>query len=642
MRDVVVEDCRCFDNAGHGIFVEISGGFKVIGNVCVRNGTDDKWGNAGIALGESEQVTIENNLCALNPTGITIRELGPRVFKGIDKKQVSYQVRDAIVRHNVCALNHRYQIGLWWDNEFFGPHPSQGARGTPLDPAQANLRFEENLYWMTGKEQMALWGCPWRPRHVKVADLAAWQSRGHDAKSLAADPRFIGPAEDDWQFSPDSPAFRLGAGPPQGNRSSIAMSAAGVAARRFEFPEEGVVFSADFPAARLDACTRTAEGRYRLVVRPETTPINNSAWYAFRVQSTAARQIRLVLTYEGGSHRYAPKTSRDGKSWTPLARTAWSYDRKTKEALLELEATTEPLWVAAQEMVTAEDLNAWMDRLAALPYVHKQLVGRSVAERPIYELAIGSASAREHVVVIGRQHPPEITGSLALMAFVEAVAGDSPTALEFRKRFQVTVVPLVNPDGVTLGHWRCNRKGVDLNRDWVGFTQPETRAVRDEILGLAAAGQRMRLLLDFHSTGQDVFYTQTDQQKTDSEGFTQDWLAAIQARLPEYKLRRDAAHSPTLPTSKKWAFEILGIPAITYEVGDDTPRDLIRDVAQASAEEMMKWMTAHVAGKAPAAAPRGARRASFRVFRTPRGRPGVLARRRSVRFSCHLEVADAA
>lgn len=215
VRDDVVEDCFCRENAGHGIFVEISGGFTIRNNLCVGNGTDDHWGQAGIALGESDHTTIENNTCVLNPTGITLREIGPRRFKGIDGKQVSYHVHDVTVRRNVCALNRRYQIGLWWDNPFFGPHPtpSVGSKGAPLDPGQANLRFDENCYWMEEKQQFALWGCPWRPRHVKYADLAAWQTaRGQDAHSLVADPQFVAPSKGDWNLRPESPARKLGAG----------------------------------------------------------------------------------------------------------------------------------------------------------------------------------------------------------------------------------------------------------------------------------------------------------------------------------------------------------------------------------------------------------------------------------------------
>jgi parallel beta-helix repeat protein len=215
VRDVVVEDCFCRDNAGHGIFVEISGGFTVRNNLCVGNGTDDAWGQAGIALGESDHSTVENNTCVLNPTGITLREVGPRECRGIDGERARYYVHDVTVRRNVCALNRRYQIGLWWDNPFFGPHPSPsvGSKGTPLDPAQANLRFDENCYWTREKQPLVLWGCPWRSGHLTYPDLAAWQTaRGQDARSLIADPKFVAPSNGDWRLEPESPARKLGAG----------------------------------------------------------------------------------------------------------------------------------------------------------------------------------------------------------------------------------------------------------------------------------------------------------------------------------------------------------------------------------------------------------------------------------------------
>ena len=215
VRDVVVEHCFCSENAGHGIFVEISGGFTIRNNLCIGNGTDDAWGQAGIAIGESDHTTIENNTCVLNPTGITLREIGPREFRGIDRERVSYHVHDVTVRRNVCALNRRYQIGLWWDNPFFGPHPSPsvGAKGIPLDPVEANLRFDENCYWMEGMQQLALWGCPWRKGHLTYSDLAAWQTaRGQDAHSLAANPQFVNPSQGDWSLQPESPARKLGAG----------------------------------------------------------------------------------------------------------------------------------------------------------------------------------------------------------------------------------------------------------------------------------------------------------------------------------------------------------------------------------------------------------------------------------------------
>jgi hypothetical protein len=195
--------------------VEISGGFTIRNNLCVHNGTEDRWGSGGISLGESDHCTIENNTCVLNPTGISLREVGPRRCRSIDGETVTYHVHDVTIRNNICALNSRYQFGLWWDNPFFGPHPTPGVglRGTPYDPDQSNIHCERNLYWPTGKEALALWGCPWRPKHKQYLDLATWQAeRKQDPQSLLADPQFISPEAGDWHVRPESPARRLGVG----------------------------------------------------------------------------------------------------------------------------------------------------------------------------------------------------------------------------------------------------------------------------------------------------------------------------------------------------------------------------------------------------------------------------------------------
>ena len=216
VRDVLVEECFAKDNARHGIYVEISGGFTVRNNLCVHNGTEDHWGSGGISLGESDHCIIEHNTCVLNPTGISLREQGPRTCRSVGGGQATYHVHDVTIRKNIAALNHRYQVGFWWDNPFFGPHPSagRGSRGTSLDPEQNNIRLNENVYWTKDKQALALWGCPWRPKHEQYADLTAWQTqRKQDLQSLAADPQFVSPESGSWALRPESPAHQLGAGP---------------------------------------------------------------------------------------------------------------------------------------------------------------------------------------------------------------------------------------------------------------------------------------------------------------------------------------------------------------------------------------------------------------------------------------------
>ncbi|NLF73550.1 MAG: peptidase M14 [Candidatus Anammoximicrobium sp.] len=387
-----------------------------------------------------------------------------------------------------------------------------------------------------------------------------------------------------------------------GGMSAPAAEVAGEAAKKcFFFPAAGLTLDADFSGGRLNDCTQAAAGRFQVLIRAETTPINNSAWYAFRVRSDQPQTIELELKYEGGTHRYAPKVSRDGRTWTRLTGAAYQ-PAKGQAPLLRLDVGPEPLWVAAQELLIAEDLYGWARRTATATGAAEREVGRSVAGRPLLAWTLGNADSADHLVFIGRQHPPEVTGSLALMALVDRLTEGDDLAVRFRQRFQVTVIPLVNPDGVELGHWRCNLNRVDLNRDWMKFIQPETRAVRDEIQRLAAAGQTLRLFLDFHSTGHDVFYTQRDSDPMVPPDFTRRWLEAVQQQLPEYRVRREGSAAGKLALAAPWAYRTFRIPAITYEVGDNTPRPLIRTVARAAGETLMRTLLADAAqGRLPAA-----------------------------------------
>ncbi len=213
-RGCMIRQCICHDNTGHGIFIEISGGFIITNNLCYGNGTDGSWSSAGICIGESEDCLIEHNTCVNNPTGISIREQGPRAFR-VSTGEVSYRVRNFICRRNICAYNSEYQFGLWSDNVFFGPHPSAGvgSKGTPLDPAEANFRIDHNLYYASEEQGLVLWGCPWRNKHTKYTDLATFAAeQGHDTHTLLADPGFVDLDGGDFRLAEDSPAVEVGAG----------------------------------------------------------------------------------------------------------------------------------------------------------------------------------------------------------------------------------------------------------------------------------------------------------------------------------------------------------------------------------------------------------------------------------------------
>ena len=343
---------------------------------------------------------------------------------------------------------------------------------------------------------------------------------------------------------------------------------------------------ADFPAANMASCSVLTDNTVEILLKPENTPINASPWYAVRLTPNQPGSVRLILQYEEHPHRYKPKISFDGKAWTVLPEDRVDVKAAGYRVTLDLELDDQPLFVSAQELFTNEAHDAWTRGQTAKSFVTMSEIGASIEGRPISMIETeASAEAPKTVMLVGRQHPPEVTGALAMVSFAEEVLSESDLAQEFRSRFDLVIIPNLNPDGVEHGHWRHNMSGIDLNRDWGPFTQPETQAAKSIVDQIEAPG--LALFLDFHSTRKNVFYTQPVGNDGTEYGFTAEWLKRARAKLPGYEFNRQGSHNVDLPTSKTFIFETFGIPAITYELGDETDRTEIAETARIFAQEMM-------------------------------------------------------
>jgi predicted deacylase len=199
---------------------------------------------------------------------------------------------------------------------------------------------------------------------------------------------------------------------------------------------------------------------------------------------------------------------------------------------------------------------------------------------------------KEAVLFLGRQHPPEVSGAMTMKRFVDTVFSDTPLANRFRERFTVIVIPLINPDGVVAGHWRHNMNGVDLNRDWGPFSQPETQSIALLLADMEQDGIEPKLMLDFHSTRESLFYTQRPGDINDPVDFATAWLTASREQLPGFEFKHDPRPPSGQANSKNYFFGRYGIPAITYEIGDEVDRETIRSSTPVFAEEMMELMLA--------------------------------------------------
>jgi predicted deacylase len=353
---------------------------------------------------------------------------------------------------------------------------------------------------------------------------------------------------------------------------------------------DSVLLDAQFEAGNLGLCTVEADGSFTLNLVPEDPPpINPSAWFAFRASGRPGDRVAVRLESDRGYARYWPKTSRDGRHWTPVPpEQVRKAGEKSKWMEFHFELDGAFRWVAGQEIVDTWDYQHRIGHLQEPDWAEARLLGHSVEHRPLY--LVETTDRPEFVLLIGRQHPPEVTGALGMRAFIDTVMADTDLATRFRERFMLGIVPLMNPDGVAGGHWRHNAGGKDMNRDWGPFEQPEPRAVIAWVEAQEAAGRQLRLVVDFHSTWEDLFYTPP--VESDPPDFSSVWLAAALARMPDFPFRHVPSTNLQQPNAKNYFYRSRGIPAVTYEVGDETDREALRAAAVVFAEEMMKALLA--------------------------------------------------
>ncbi|NWN79451.1 M14 family metallocarboxypeptidase [Bacillus sp. (in: firmicutes)] len=164
-------------------------------------------------------------------------------------------------------------------------------------------------------------------------------------------------------------------------------------------------------------------------------------------------------------------------------------------------------WLTNRAVHDSQTLKQEMEKIAdCFPFVTYHIIGRSVLGQPIYELNIGEENAEKRTHINASFHANEWITTSVLMKWIkeyclslckdEQVFGFSPVQL-FRMT-KLSIVPLVNPDGVDLvlhgpGHlglerktldemneyqpdyreWKANINGVDLNNQFPSFWEIE-------------------------------------------------------------------------------------------------------------------------------------------------------------------------
>jgi len=110
------------------------------------------------------------------------------------------------------------------------------------------------------------------------------------------------------------------------------------------------------------------------------------------------------------------------------------------------------------------------------------------------------ALAKKGVFISARIHPGESNASRMMKGVIEFLVSNSPEARALREHFVFKIVPILNPDGVINGNYRCSLSGQDLNRRWKNPSRvlhPVVFAVK-KMMRIFAKERQICLYCDLH------------------------------------------------------------------------------------------------------------------------------------------------
>ena len=143
---------------------------------------------------------------------------------------------------------------------------------------------------------------------------------------------------------------------------------------------------------------------------------------------------------------------------------------------------------------------------------------------------------RPGVVITARVHPGESNSSFVMEGLLDFLTSEHLEAVQLRAAYVIKVVPMLNPDGVIHGNYRCSLAGCDLNRKY-SSTDPALHPTICAVKGVISEMSQSRgvsLYIDIHGHSQrkNAFLYGCDPNQTNVDKIT----SAVQMLSPSQGL----------------------------------------------------------------------------------------------------------
>jgi len=90
---------------------------------------------------------------------------------------------------------------------------------------------------------------------------------------------------------------------------------------------------------------------------------------------------------------------------------------------------------------------------------------------------------------------------------IQFLLSKDPYATKLLNLYIFKIIPMLNPDGVIIGNFRCSASGADLNRRWIlpdQFLHTQIFYLKNYIKKIISEGKNIIVFCDLHSHSKDL------------------------------------------------------------------------------------------------------------------------------------------
>ena len=271
---------------------------------------------------------------------------------------------------------------------------------------------------------------------------------------------------------------------------------------------DGITFDSAYDNGSLENVVSSVSDEFDCTIYNEPGELGYSKyWFRFKMSGVAGRTITLNIEH---TQNRRPVISLDGINWRRMT----AFEAPDYNTLILSFGASEDFAEVAffYPYGVSEIFSEVAELVNSSIHASTEVIGQSYQGRDMWMVTVNDTSypdaAKHRIWVHARVHAGEVTTTPTMLGFLEQVTEDSLLGERLRRYCIFNIVPLMNVDGVYLGHTRWDSHGYDIERDWCDpITLPEVLNIKNHVDNFMAGSNPIEVALNLHSS--QGYYTDT-------------------------------------------------------------------------------------------------------------------------------------